>query len=222
MKKNNTAKTSNDVTELVFIIDKSGSMAGMESDTVGGFNAMIEKQKKLEGKALVTTVLFSTETTMLHDRIDIRDVEKLTENDYCVGGGTALLDAIGETVEHIKKIHKYVRAEDVPSHTLFFITTDGLENSSRRYGSDKVKKLIKECEEKNGWEFLFVAANIDAVETAGQIGIRPDRAANYKCDSMGTAALFACAGEAISCVRKNKSLSGDWAEGLDGKKASDK
>ena len=167
------------LTELVFIIDKSGSMGGYEGDTVGGYNSMLEKQKKLDGEVLVSTVLFDSECEVLHDRVPIGEIKHLTEEQYIPGGATALLDAIGGAVHHIGNVHKYARAEDVPEHTIFVITTDGYENSSRRYGSDKVKSMIKRQTEKYGWEFIFVAANIDAVETAGRIGIRRERAANY-------------------------------------------
>lgn len=186
---------ANKSTELVFILDKSGSMAGMEKDTVGGFNAMIEKQKEGEGKVYVNTVLFSNFTHVLHDRKSLDEIEPLTENDYRVGGCTALLDAIGGTIEHIKNIHRYIRPEDVPEHTVFVITTDGLENASRNYRSDIVKKMIKEQEEK-GWEFLFVAANIDAVETAESIGIRRDRAVNYRVEDE-TTEMFEEIGETL-------------------------
>ncbi len=185
----------NKSTELVFILDKSGSMAGMEKDTVGGFNAMIEKQKEGNGKTYVNTVLFSNFTHVLHDRKPLDEIEPLTEKDYRVGGCTALLDAIGGTIEHIKNIHRYIRPEDVPEHTVFVITTDGLENASRTYRSDTVKKMIKEQEEK-GWEFLFVAANIDAVETAQSIGIRRDRAVNYSVEDE-TTEMFEEIGETL-------------------------
>lgn len=169
----------NGITELVFILDKSGSMSGMETDTVGGFNAMIEKQKKVEGKVLVSTVLFSNFSEVLHDRKTLEEIEPLTEKDYQVGGCTALLDAIGESVNHISNIHKYARPEDVPEQTMFVITTDGMENASRTYSSKKVKEMIQCQEEKFGWKFLFLASNIDAVETAESIGVKRDCAVNY-------------------------------------------
>lgn len=169
----------NNVTELVFILDKSGSMAGMEKDTIGGFNAMIEKQKELEGEVYVSTILFSNFSQVLHDRKRLEEIAPLTEKDYRVGGCTALLDAIGGAIKHIGNIHKYARKEDVPARTLFVITTDGMENASREYHSKQIKDMILRQEEKYGWEFLFLAANIDAVETAGSIGIRKERAVNY-------------------------------------------
>ena len=169
----------NQITELVFILDKSGSMAGFEEDTVGGFNSMIERQRKIEGKAYVSTVLFSNGSTVIHDRVDINDVKPLTLDDYYVGGGTALLDAIGEAMRHIGNVHKYARPEDVPERTAFIITTDGMENASFIHDSESVKAQIKQKSEKYGWEFIFLAANIDAIETAGNIGIRRERAMNY-------------------------------------------
>ncbi len=198
------------LTELVFILDKSGSMAGMESDTVGGFNAMIEKQKKLEGSVLVSTVLFSNSSTVLYDRVDIKEIQPMDEKVYQVGGCTALLDAIGGALKHISNVHKYARAEDVPEHTVFVITTDGMENASHTYSSDKVKSMIKEAEEKRGFEFLFVAANIDAVETAANIGIRRERAANYDCSKEGTKSLYEAVDYAVSSVRCNVCLEEEW------------
>ena len=191
---------ANNVTELVFILDKSGSMAGLESDTVGGFNAMIDKQRKGEGEVLVTTVLFSNDSETLHDRVKIADVAPLGDKDYQVGGCTALIDAIGGTIEHIESIHRYARAEDVPAHTMFVITTDGLENASRRFTADKVKKTV-EKKKKAGWEFLFLGANIDAVETARHFGIDRDHAVEYCCDSVGTAKNYGAMNKAFSAVR---------------------
>lgn len=176
----------NNITELVFILDRSGSMAGLESDTIGGFNSMIEKQKKQEGDCYVSTVLFDGVSEVLHDRIKLCDVPKMTENDYTVRGCTALIDAIGGAIKHIGNIHKYARPEDVPENTMFVITTDGQENASHTYSSEKVKKMIEHQKEKYGWEFLFIGANIDAVETAARYGIGKDRAVNYNADSKGT------------------------------------
>ena len=204
----------NNVTELVFIIDKSGSMAGLEADTVGGFNAMLEKQRKLDGKVYVSTVLFSNDSEVIHDRADINDVKPMTERDYCVGGCTALVDAIGGAIHHIGNVHKYARPEDVPEHTVFVITTDGMENASRRYSADKVRKMIEKEEKKYGWEFLFLAANIDAVETAERYGIRRERAANYKATSEGTDALYGCMSMAVESIRCNAPLAADWAAEL--------
>ena len=174
------------LTELVFILDRSGSMQGLEGDTIGGFNAMLEKQKKEPGEAYVSTVLFDDQTEVLHDRMELGKVRPITDKEYYVRGCTALLDAVGGAIHHIGNIHKYARPEDVPEHTLFVITTDGMENASRRYSAWQVKEMIQGQKEKYGWEFLFLGANIDAVETAGHLGIAPDRAVNYHCDSEGT------------------------------------
>ena len=208
-------KIKNGITEMVFIIDKSGSMAGMEEDTVGGFNAMIEKQKKLDGKCYVSTVLFSNRSSVLHDRIDIQKIEPLTEREYCVGGGTALLDAIGGAIHHIGNVHKYARNEDVPEHTIFVITTDGMENASCEYDSERVKQMIRRQEERYGWEFLFVAANIDAVETARNIGIRRERAANYKQTREGTHKVYEAVEYAMCSLRCEAPLGDEWKEKLD-------
>ena len=169
----------NNITEIVFILDRSGSMEGMEKDTVGGFNSFIAKQKEEEGTAYVSTVLFSSRSEVLHDRKNLEKIEPMTEKDYQTYGTTALLDAIGDAIHHIGNVHKYARKEDVPSRTVFIITTDGMENSSRKYNAGQVKEMIRRQEEKYGWEFIFLADNIDAVETAEHIGIRKVRAANY-------------------------------------------
>lgn len=207
-------KIKNGITEMVFIIDRSGSMAGMEEDTVGGFNSMIEKQKKLDGKCYVSTVLFSNSSSVLHDRVDIQTVQPLTEREYNVGGGTALLDAIGGAIHHIGNIHKYARNEDVPEHTIFVITTDGMENASHEYDSARVKHMIRRQEERYGWEFLFVAANIDAVETARHIGIRRERAANYRQTKEGTQHLYEAVEVAMCSMRCNVELGDEWKERL--------
>ena len=204
----------NDLTELVFIIDKSGSMAGFEADTVGGFNATIEKQRAEEGRALVSTVLFAGECEVIHDRVDIKDIKPMTQKDYNAYGCTALLDAIGGAIRHIGNVHKYARPEDVPAHTVFIITTDGEENASQSYSSSRVKELIKEKTEKNGWEFIFLAANIDAVETADSIGIRRDRAANYRQTDNGIEKSFCAMSEAITMVRKSHADKMNLAEYL--------
>ena len=200
----------NNVTELVFILDKSGSMAGLEKDTIGGFNAMIEKQKKEDGACYVSTVLFSDESQILHDRLPLEQVPQMTDRDYEVCGCTALLDAIGDCIQHIKNIHKYARAEDLPAHTLFVITTDGQENASHRYTGEKIKKMIGRQKEKYGWEFLFIGANIDAVATASRYGIEKDRAVNYLADEKGTRTLFRAVGNAVCSIRNKSSLGADW------------
>lgn len=203
------------LTEIVFIMDRSGSMSGLESDTIGGFNSMIRKQRKEAGNALVSTVLFNSESKVLHDRVDLREVRPLTESDYVVGGCTALLDAIGGAIHHIGNVHKYARPADVPEHTLFIITTDGMENASRQHDSQMVKRIIQRQKNKYGWEFLFLGANIDAIETAGRFGIGADRAVNYQCDSAGTALNYEVLGDAICAVRSNAPLSADWKKRID-------
>ena len=194
----------NNITEIVFILDRSGSMSGFEADTIGGFNATIEKQKEQDGKVYVSTVLFDNESEVIHDRVDINEIKRMTRRDYQVRGCTALLDAIGGAIHHIGNIHKYARPEDVPEHTIFIITTDGMENASHRYSSDKVKEMIKRQTEKYGWEFIFLAANIDAVETAENIGIRKERAANYRQNKDGIYRSYCAMSEAISTVRRNR------------------
>lgn len=205
----------NNITELVFILDRSGSMSGLESDTIGGFNSMIKKQKKLEGDCYVSTVLFDNESKVLHDRVKLRDVPEMTDNDYTVGGCTALIDAIGGAIHHIGNIHKYARAEDVPEHTMFVITTDGQENASHRYTSEQVKKMIERQKEKYGWEFLFIGANIDAVETAARYGISRDRAVNYNADGEGTHILYDSVTKAVFNVRSSAPLRADWSKDID-------
>ena len=205
----------NNVTELVFILDKSGSMAGLEKDTIGGFNAMIEKQKKEDGACYVSTVLFSDESQMLHDRLPLEQVPQMTDRDYEVCGCTALLDAIGDCIRHIENIHKYARAEDLPAHTLFVITTDGQENASHRYTGEKIKKMIGRQKEKYGWEFLFLGANIDAAGEARRFGISADRAVNYNCDKEGTALNYDVIGEAVCSVRAFRPLSADWKKRIE-------
>lgn len=202
----------NNITELVFILDRSGSMAGLESDTIGGFNSMIEKQKKQEGECYVSTVLFDDISEVLYDRVKLINVPKMTDEDYTVRGCTALVDAIGDAIRHISNIHKYAREEDVPERTIFVITTDGLENASRRYTSEHIKKMIEYQKEKYGWEFLFIGANIDAVETANRYGINQDRAVNYNADSKGTRVLYATVSDAVCCARKSGRIRADWSE----------
>ena len=203
----------NNTTEMVFILDRSGSMSGLEADTIGGFNAMIEKQKKEDGTAFVTTVLFDTRHEMLHDRLPLEKIPAMTGKDYCVGGGTALLDAVGAAIRQIEMIHKYARPEDVPEHTIFIITTDGQENSSCNFTHAEVKKMICAAQEK-GWEFLFLGANIDAAEEAARIGIRRDRAANYKATARGTAAAFEVMSCTAAAVRRDGSIQEDWQDAL--------
>lgn len=194
-----------DLTEVVFILDRSGSMSGLEADTIGGFNSLLAKQKNEAGEAYISTVLFDDRTEVIHDRVPVGRVEPMTDSQYFVRGTTALLDAIGGAIRHIANIHRYAREEDRPEKTLFIITTDGMENASRVYSYDRVKKMVEEEREKYGWEFLFLGANIDAIEVAGRFGIRPDRAVNYECDGPGTALNYQCFSETVSLVRRSKS-----------------
>ena len=201
------------LTEIVFLLDRSGSMAGLESDTIGGFNAMIEKQRGEPGEAVISTVLFDNETEVIHDRIPLDRVPRLTEKEYYVRGCTALLDAVGGAIHHIGNVHKYAREEDRPEKTLFVITTDGMENASRRYTYDKVKAMIERQREKYGWEFLFLGANIDAAREAARFGIRADCAADYHADSIGTEAVYESVCEAVCQVRNcSMPLAADWKQ----------
>ena len=204
------------MTELVFILDRSGSMSGLEKDTIGGFNSMLEKQRREPGDAVISTVLFDNEIEVVHDRVAIADVTKLTDKEYFVRGSTALLDAVGWTVHHIENVHKYAHKEDIPERTLFIITTDGMENSSYRYSYDKICHMIKHKKECYGWEFLFLGANIDAAEEAGRFGIDESMSANYHSDEIGTALNYEVISEAITCVRACKApLSADWKRRID-------
>ena len=203
------------LTELVFILDRSGSMAGLEADTIGGFNAMIEKQKKQEGEAFVSTVLFANDSRVIHDRVDLKKIAPMTEKEYFVGGCTALLDALGGAIHHIGNVHKYAREEDMPEHTLFVITTDGMENASHRYTSDEVKRMIERQKTKYGWEFLFLGANIDAVETASHFGIGADRAVTYKNDSEGTRLNYDVVSEAVCMMRSSRPVDADWKKRIE-------
>ena len=203
------------LTEIVFILDRSGSMYGLEADTIGGFNSMIEKQRKQEGHALISTVLFDNVCEVLYDRVNIRKIRPMTNRDYMVRGCTALLDAIGGAIHHIALIHKWAREEDVPDHTLFIITTDGMENASRKYTAEQVKRMIKTQEEEYGWEFLFLGANMDAVETARHFGIGKDHAVNYHSDRQGTALNYEVLSDAISAVRCNAPLGAGWKDRID-------
>ena len=203
------------MTELVFILDCSGSMAGLEKDTVGGFNSMIARQKREVGEAVVSTVLFDSQSAVIHDRVPLPKVTPMTEKEYCPGGCTALLDAIGGAIHHIGNIHKYARREDVPEKTLFIITTDGYENASRRYDYETVRKMIEREKEQYGWEFLFLGANIDAAREAARFGIHADCAVNYKCDVEGTALNYEVIGDAVCSVRASKPLSASWKARID-------
>ena len=193
------------MTELVFILDRSGSMAGLEADTIGGFNSMIAKQKKEAGEALVSTVLFDNESMVIHDRLPLEKVPPMTEKEYFTRGA----------IHHIGNIHKYARREDVPEKTMFIITTDGYENASRRYSYETVRGMIERQKEKYGWEFLFLGANIDAAKEAARFGIAADRAVSYKCDEAGTALNYEVINEAVCCVRVASPLSADWKRRID-------
>ena len=198
------------LTEIVFILDRSGSMHGMEADTIGGFNSMIEKQKALEGHACVSTILFDHESVVLHDRVGLSKIQPMTDKDYTVRGCTALLDAIGGAIHHIALVHKYARKEDVPEHTVFVIITDGMENASRHYSAERVKQMIEKEKNKYGWEFLFLGANIDAVETAANFGISQDRAVTYRSDSQGTRLNYEVVHDAVTSVRQSAPVSANW------------
>lgn len=203
------------LTELVFILDRSGSMQGLESDTIGGFNSMLEKQKRQPGEAFVSTILFDDRSEVIHDRVKLEKVNPITEKEYDVRGCTALLDAIGGAIRHIGNIHKYARPEDVPEHTLFVIITDGMENASRCYSARQVRKMIQKQKETCGWEFLFLGANIDAVETADQLGIAGDRAVNYHCDSKGTRLNYQVLSQAVAAVRCSAPLDEHWKDAIE-------
>ena len=203
------------LTEMVFILDRSGSMSGLESDTIGGFNGMIERQKKEAGEALVSTVLFSDESKVIHDRVDLQKIEPMTDKQYYVGGCTALIDAIGSAIHHIGNVHKYAREEDRPEHTIFVITTDGMENASHRYTSDQVKAMVQRQKDKYGWEFLFLGANIDAVETAARFGIAENRAVNYHCDPIGQGRVYEGVDRAVRSVRACAKVDIDWKKDIE-------
>lgn len=215
--KNTNEKVKNNITEMVFILDKSGSMSGLEADTIGGFNSMINKQKKEDGKALVSTVLFSDTSVVVHDRADISEIRPMRDADYVPNGCTALLDAIGDAIKHVRNIHKYARPEDVPEHTVFVITTDGMENASHKYDYDKIKKMIEKRKEKDGWEFMFIGANIDAVSVAAKVGIGRDRAANYSASAKGTATVFEELCAPLKAMRRGKTVDRSWAEAIEDK-----
>ena len=205
----------NNITELVFILDRSGSMAGLESDTIGGFNAMIEKQKQEEGECFVSTVLFNSRSQVIHDRVRLSEVNPMTRREYTVYGNTALIDALGDAIHHICNVHKYARKEDVPEHTLFVITTDGMENASHKYSAEKVRQMIERQKKKYGWEFLFIGANIDAVETARRYGIDEDKAVDYVPDGKGTGILYESVACAVSQVRRCAPLGSKWKDNID-------
>ena len=204
-------KTENGMTELVFILDRSGSMAGLEADTAGGFNTMLREQREKEGACKVTTVVFDHEMLTLHDRLDLKDVPALTEKDVAARGCTALVDAMAKTILHINGIQKYARPEDVPEHTLFVITTDGMENASREFDADALRAMVEKTKALYGWEFLFIGANIDSVTTAKSFGIDGDRAVDYHADAKGTAVVFGAVSRAVRAMREDAPISADWS-----------
>lgn len=203
------------LSEIVFLLDRSGSMSGLEKDTIGGFNAMIEKQKKEEGEALISTILFDHEMKVLHDRVPVQDVKPINENDYQVRGCTALLDAMGGAIHHIGNVHKYARNEDVPEHTIFVITTDGMENASSYYSSSKVRTMVERQKEKYGWEFLFLGANMDAIAAAKNFGIEEDKAVEYRSDDIGTRLNYAVMSEAICEFRTKGTVEKSWKQKIE-------
>ena len=203
------------LSEIVFLLDRSGSMSGLEKDTIGGFNAMIEKQKKEEGEALISTILFDHEMKVLHDRVKVQDVKPISEKDYQVRGCTALLDAMGGAIHHIGNVHKYARNEDVPEHTIFVITTDGMENASSYYSSCKVRTMVERQKEKYGWEFLFLGANMDAIAAAKNFGIEEDKAVEYRSDDIGTRLNYAVMSEAICEFRTKGTVEKSWKQKIE-------
>jgi len=202
------------LTELVFILDRSGSMSGLEQDTIGGYNSLLEKQKNEPGEATITTVLFDDHYELLHDRINLKGIKPITGSEYFVRGTTALLDAIGRTIDKIKNAQNNTAAEERAENVMFVITTDGMENASREYRFDKIKSMIEE-RKKCGWQFLFIGANIDAIETAGKFGISPDHAVNYSHDPRGTELKYMAMGKAVSKVRRSEQLNAEWKEELE-------
>lgn len=212
------------LTELVFILDRSGSMSGLESDTIGGYNAMLEKQQKESGEAVITTVLFDDQCELLHDRINLRGMAPITEKEYYVRGSTALLDAVGKTINTIGNVQKHTTEDERAEHVMFVITTDGMENASREFSYEKVRKMIEYQKEEYGWEFIFFGANIDAVATAERFGINKTRATNYNADSEGTLLNYAVVSETLSCLRAHRPISNNWKDRIeeDFKKRGDK
>lgn len=203
------------LTELVFILDKSGSMSGLEADTVGGFNSLVEKQREVEGECLVSMILFNDKSELIYDRHSVSEIRKMRKSDFTVGGTTALMDALGAAINHISKIHKYIREEDVPENTIFVIMTDGMENASHIFSDSEVKALVEEKKEKCGWQFIFLAANIDAVETARKYGIDEDSAANYCSDSQGTKLTYEAVNDAVENYRTARKVNRGWKKELE-------
>lgn len=204
-----------DLTELVFILDRSGSMSGLESDTIGGYNAMLEKQKKEPGEAIITTVLFDDKYELLHDRINLKGIAPITNKEYFVRGNTALLDAVGKTINKIGNAQKHTSEDERAEHVMLVITTDGMENSSREYNYGKVRQMIEYQKSKYGWEFIFLGANIDAVATAERFGIGQDRAVNYNADSEGTVLNYEVISETVSCLRSSQPILENWKDRIE-------
>lgn len=203
------------LTEIVFILDNSGSMSGLEKDTIGGFNSFIEKQREGEGEAVVSVVLFNTNSSVIYNRKDISKIEPMNDKQYTVGGSTALLDAVGNAVTHIANVHKNEGEDNVPEKTVFVITTDGEENSSREFTYGKIKKMIENETREHGWEFLFLGANIDAAAEADRLGIASERAVRYECDEEGTNLNFACLSESICSIREGRVLDAGWKKEIE-------
>lgn len=203
----------NNLTEIVFILDCSGSMSGLESDTIGGFNSLIHKQRKEEGDAILSAVLFNSRSKVIYDRIPLELVKDMTEKDYIPQGCTALLDALGNSIQHISYVHKQLKHK--PEKTLFVIITDGYENASKEYDHRQIKKMIEDKQRKDDWEFLYLGANIDAIEAAGHVGIKQDRAVNYHCDSEGIPTFFNQLDETIKGLRMNKKINSNWKEKIE-------
>lgn len=203
------------LTEMVFILDRSGSMNGLEKDTIGGFNSMVDKQRKEEGEAYISTVIFDDRSEVIHDRVPLDKIGKLTEDEYYVRGCTALLDAVGDAIKHIGNVHKYAREEDVPEKTIFVITTDGMENASNHFTYSQLKNLISQQQEKYGWEFLFLGANIDAAAEAGRIGIKADNAVRYECDNVGIDVSYSAVAETVACFRKEGRINPSWKSSIE-------
>ena len=204
------------LTELVMILDRSGSMSGLESDTIGGYNSMLKMQREADGEVLVSTILFDDRSEVLYDRVPLEKLPQMTDKEYFVRGCTALLDAVGGAIHHIGNIHKYAREEDRPEKTIFVITTDGMENASRKYSYDRVKRMVERQKEKYGWEFLFLGANIDAIETAERFGISSDRAANYNSDHEGTVLNYEVLADTVCEMRAAAApIGADWKKRID-------
>lgn len=204
-----------DCTELVFILDRSGSMSGLEEDTIGGYNALLKKQRDTAGTCIVSTVLFNHRAVVLHDRLDIVKVDSISEMDYSVGGSTALLDAIGRSINFIRKVHNHLPDDEIPEKTLFVITTDGMENSSEYYDFKQIKMMIETQKERKDWEFIFLGANIDSIDVARRFGIHADRTANYHSDKEGTKLNYDVLSDAIIEMRMKKSMKADWKTRID-------